>query len=109
MVGDDVLMAWGATVIDTDTHAVAWEGRRGDAGDFYREYLKDPANALAGKRWEGVVCKPVHIGSKSWVGFNSIVLKGTRLGDEVIVGAGSVVTKSFADGVRVAGNPAREL
>lgn len=52
--------------------------------------------------------KPVVIGKNCWIGMNSIILPGVILGDNTIVGAGSVVTKSFEDGaVIIAGNPAK--
>ena len=38
---------------------------------------------------------------------NAIILPEVQLGDNVIVGAGSVVTKSFESNVIIAGNPAR--
>jgi acetyltransferase-like isoleucine patch superfamily enzyme len=48
------------------------------------------------------------IGSNCWCGMNSIILPGVQLGDFTIVGAGSVVTKSFSDGYCIiAGNPAK--
>jgi acetyltransferase-like isoleucine patch superfamily enzyme len=50
----------------------------------------------------------VIIGSNCWCGMNSIILPGVELGDFTIVGAGSVVTKSFSEGYCIiAGNPAR--
>lgn len=53
---------------------------------------------------------PVHIGSDCWIGMNTVVLPGVRLGDFTVVGAGSVVTRSFDEGFCViAGNPARKL
>ncbi|MDT2705071.1 chorismate mutase [Enterococcus dispar] len=51
--------------------------------------------------------KPVTIGNNAWLGAGSIILPGVVLGDNVVVAAGSVVTKSFSDNVVVAGNPAR--
>lgn len=54
--------------------------------------------------------KDVIIGKNCWIGMNSIILPGVVLGDKTIVGAGSVVTKSFPEGnVVLAGNPARVI
>ncbi len=54
--------------------------------------------------------KDVVLGERCWVGMNSVILPGVTLGDHTIVGAGSVVTKSFPDGnCVIAGNPARIL
>lgn len=47
------------------------------------------------------------IGENCFIGVNSILLMGTQLGNNVIVGAGSVVHGKFPDNVVIAGNPAR--
>ena len=51
--------------------------------------------------------KPVSIGRNCWIGINSTILPGVKLGDNTIVGAGSVVTKSFEGKCVVCGNPAK--
>ncbi len=52
--------------------------------------------------------KPIIIGKNCWIGMNAIVLPEVELGDYTIVGANSVVTKSFSEGYCViAGNPAK--
>ncbi len=52
--------------------------------------------------------KSVIISSDCWVGMNSVILPGVILGPRTIVGAGSIVTKSFKEGfVVIAGNPAK--
>lgn len=52
----------------------------------------------------------IRIGKYCWIGMNAIILPGIILGDYTIVGAGSVVTKSFSDGYCViAGNPAKKI
>lgn len=51
--------------------------------------------------------KDVIIGRKCWIGMNVVILPGVILGDNTIVGAGSIVTKSFEDGnCVIVGNPA---
>ena len=50
---------------------------------------------------------PIIIGDNCWLSANSILLPGTKLGDHVVVAAGSVVTKSFESNHLIGGNPAK--
>ena len=50
---------------------------------------------------------PITIGDNAWFGGGVTILPGVTLGDNVVVGAGAVVTKSFGDNVVLAGNPAK--
>lgn len=52
---------------------------------------------------------PVHIGSRVWIGAGAIVLPGVTIGDDTVIGAGSVVTKDIPSGVVAVGNPCRVL
>jgi maltose O-acetyltransferase len=51
--------------------------------------------------------KPVRIGRNVWIGGGAIILPGVTVGDDAIIGAGSVVTRDVPTGATVAGNPAR--
>ncbi len=49
--------------------------------------------------------KPVVIGDNVWIGGNAVIFPGTTVGNNVVIGAGSVVTKSIPDNVVAFGNP----
>ena len=54
--------------------------------------------------------KPIKIGKYCWIGANVVILPEVALGDHTIVGAGSVVTKSFEKGnCIIGGSPAKEI
>lgn len=52
---------------------------------------------------------PLRIGRNCWLGAGVIVLPGITIGDNTVVGAGSVVTRDLPSGVVAAGNPCRVL
>lgn len=52
---------------------------------------------------------PVHIGKNCWIGAGAIILPGTTIGDNSIIGAGSIVTKDIPKNVVAVGNPCRIL
>lgn len=69
----------------------------------------DPAIRRTPGDGEQCSSRPVKIGDDVFVGAYSIILKGVSLGNRVIVGAASVVTRSFPDDAVIAGNPARRI
>lgn len=88
-IGRNTDIGSGCKIIDNDFHPLPY-------GERY------PVERL------GLLKKrPVVIGEGCFLGANSIILKGTTLGKNVVVGAGSVVSGTFPDNVIIAGNPAR--
>ncbi len=52
---------------------------------------------------------PVHIGRNCWIGTGAILLPGVTVGDNAVIGAGSIVTKDVPASVLAVGNPCRVL
>ncbi|MGN8774708.1 sugar O-acetyltransferase [Candidatus Weimeria sp. HCP3S3_B5] len=53
--------------------------------------------------------KDVHIGANAWIGSNVVIVPGVTIGDNAVIGAGSVVTKDIPADVVAVGNPCRVL
>ena len=71
VIGDDVLVAWGCTIGDHNSHSISWSKRRNDVRQHYQ----------GRKDWSHVETKPVKLGDKCWIGMHSIVLKGVEIGE----------------------------
>lgn len=96
-IGSRTLVAHGVQIFDNDSHPT-------DAVERHADYL----NLLGGRpRTHVIPAKPIEIGEDCWIGANSIVLKGVKIGSRSVVAAGSVVTADVAEDCVVAGNPAR--
>ena len=52
---------------------------------------------------------PIHIGKCCWIGAGAVILPGVTIGDNTVVGAGSVVTHDLPSGVVAFGNPCRVI
>lgn len=67
------------------------------------DHPRDPVERATGLEWG----KPIRIGRNVWIGAGALIMPGVTIGDDAIVGAGSVVTRNVPLGVTVVGNPAR--
>ena len=95
-VGDDVLISWGVTIVDHDSHAIRFEDRKNDVIEW----------GQGRKDWSNVPMDKVMIRDKVWIGFGATILKGVKIGEGAVVAAQSVVTKDVESHTVVAGNPA---
>ncbi len=82
VIGDNCMMANGVYITDADWHGIYDRASLGRA-------------------------EPVNISSNVWIGDSAIICKGVSIGQNSIIGAGSVVVKPVPPDVIVAGNPAR--
>lgn len=89
-IGDNTLIGGNCKIIDNDFHPVDISSRNSD--------IK-----------EKIGTKPIKIGKNCFIGCNSIILKGTTLGDGCVVGAGAVVCGNFEENSIIAGNPAKVI
>lgn len=87
-IGDYTNIGGNVKILDHDFHPIEAEARKRNNMD------------MVGK-------KAIKIGENVFIGCNSIILKGTQIGDNSVVGAGSVVSGKFPGNVVIAGNPAK--
>jgi acetyltransferase-like isoleucine patch superfamily enzyme len=95
-IGDDVMISWGVTVVDHNSHSISFSQRADDVNNW----------RIGKKDWTHVKIAPVIICNKVWIGFNALILKGVTIGEGAVVGAGAVVTKDVPSWTIVGGNPA---
>jgi len=98
-IGSYCLISWNVGIADSDFHPLEPALRRIDAMAI------SPYSNPRPERPE-ISTRPVKIGDNVWIGMNAVILKGVTIGDNSVVAAGSVVSKSIPANVVVAGNPA---
>jgi acetyltransferase-like isoleucine patch superfamily enzyme len=98
-IGNRVLISHNVNIHDYNAHSLSAQSR----SHHFKEIFSNghPTNL------EDVASAPIVIDDDAWIGFNSTILKGVRIGKGAIVGAATLVTKDVPDYAIVAGIPAK--
>ncbi|HJA27801.1 MAG TPA: sugar O-acetyltransferase [Candidatus Limosilactobacillus intestinigallinarum] len=106
-VGDDFFANYDCVMLDVSPIRIGKHCLLGPRVQLYTvNHPLDPKLRRNGAYGQS---RDITIGDDAWIGGGAIICPGVTLGNNVIVGAGSVVTKSFGDNVVIAGNPARVI
>lgn len=87
-IGDNTNVGGNVKILDNDFHPV----------DATARLLDDK---------EQIGTAPIRIGKNCFIGCNVLILKGSEIGDNCVVGAGAVVSGKFEENCVIAGNPAK--
>ncbi len=98
-IGSHVFGATNIFISDNNNHPIS--------PSYRREMTMTAPGKNMWKLNEEVSSKPIFIEDGVWLGFNSVILKGVRIGSWSIVGAMAVVTKDVPPFTIVGGNPAK--
>ena len=88
-IEDNVLIGVNTRIYDSDFHPISYEDRKNNLNN--------------------VNTKKVIIGEGTFIGANSIILKGSCIGKRCVVGAGTIVSGTFPDDCIIAGNPGKVI
>jgi maltose O-acetyltransferase len=105
-IGDRAFINYNAIILDSTPVTI---GERTWIGPCLQLYTAthplDAATRTAARPLESA--KPITIGNDVWIGGGVIILPGVTIGDEAVIGAGSVVTRDIPPRVVAVGNPCR--
>ena len=103
-VGENFFANFNLTILDVSTVQIGKNAQIGPNVSIYTAgHPVHPDSRNSGYEY-GI---PVTIGDNVWIGGNVIILPGVTIGNNAVIGAGSVVTKDIPDSVIAAGDPCR--
>lgn len=106
VIEDNVYINFGCVILDCAEIVIGANTLLGpNIGIYSANHAIDAEERIKG----GCSGKPVHIGKNVWLGGDVKVLGGVTIGDNTIIGTGSIVTKDIPENVIAVGNPCRVL
>lgn len=90
-------------------HVIITDNNNHPIDSQFRREMKLTEQDADMRKWKHSVCSPIVIGENVWIGEYSRIQKGVIIGDNSIVAANAVVTKSVPANCIVGGNPAKIL
>ncbi|MEO8508472.1 MAG: sugar O-acetyltransferase [Betaproteobacteria bacterium] len=105
-LGSGVFLNFNCVILDVVEVAIGDGTQMGPGVQIYAaDHPRDPEQRRA-----GLECgRPVRIGRNVWIGGGAIILPGVNVGDDAVIGAGSVVNRDVPAATTVVGNPARSI
>ncbi len=105
-IGDNVYINFGCVILDCSEIIIGENTLLGpNVGIYSANHSIDAEERING----GCFGKPIHIGKRVWLGGDVKVIAGVTIGDDSIIGTGSIVTKDIPSGVIAVGNPCKIL
>jgi maltose O-acetyltransferase len=103
-LGTDVFLNFNCVILDVVEVTIGAGTQIGPAVQIYTaDHPRDPAERRTGAEFG----RAVRIGRNAWIGGAAIILPGVTIGDDAVIGAGSIVTRDVPAGATARGNPAR--
>lgn len=103
-LGAGVFLNFNCVVLDVVAVSIGDKTQIGPAVQILAaDHPRDPAQRAAGLEFG----RPIRIGRNVWIGGGAIILPGVSIGDDALIGAGSVVTRDIPASAVAFGNPAR--
>ncbi len=103
---DNVYINFGCVILDCARVTIGANSLLGpNIGIYPVNHATDAQERIHGGCWG----KQVHIGKRVWPGGDVKILSGVTVGDDTIIGTGSIVTKDIPSGVIAVGNPCRAI
>jgi maltose O-acetyltransferase len=105
-IEDDVYINFGCIILDCAQITIGSHTLLGpNIGLYAANHSIDTQERING----GCYGKPIHIGKNVWLGGDVKILGGVTIGDNTIIGTGSIVTKNIPSNVIAVGNPCKVL